>query len=260
MEQYFGAITIGITENTPAEIETPPIAKTLFVHYPDCQQMIIWLPQYGHQYGAMRLIDTQTKQVVDERPTSDRLSGSIQLLWDTLNIAPGEYDIEIDHPEGWKHRIAFKKYAEYEKPPVEKPVELPAPEPAKQSEPIVYRDGFGQEIPNADLLLREKALKDLTTNFFRRIEFEGTLRAGEVIYVDNEKRIRFWHEMGGGNCMFYIDIPTEAQWEARTQTPLGSRQEILEFVAAAVQAQQASNCRYEIGDNSIGFYYKYSRD
>ncbi len=62
--------------------------------------------------------------------------------------------------------------------------------------------------------------------------------------------------MGGGNCMVYIDIPTQLQWEAFTKTPLARRKEILEFVAATVQAQQASNCNYEIKESSIGFYYK----
>lgn len=259
MEQFFGKMVIGATENTGAQNGTPPIAKTQFVHYPDCQQLIIWLPQSGYDYGAMRLVDTRTQQVVDERPTSDRLSGSIQLLWDTLDIAPGEYDIEIDHPEGWKHRIAILKYPEHVEPPVEKPVEKPAPETAGQPEPIVYRDGLGNEIPNEDLLLREKLQKEIATKFSRRIEYEGTFRAGMIIYVDNEKRIGFSHEMGGGHCMFYIDIPTEAQWEAQTKTPLSQRQEILEFVAATVQAQQASNCRYEIGEKEIGFYYRDKR-
>ena len=56
--------------------------------------------------------------------------------------------------------------------------------------------------------------------------------------------------------MLYVDIPEEKDWEAKTKTSLSDRKEILEFVAATVQAQQASNCNYEIKDNAIVFYYK----
>jgi hypothetical protein len=254
MQQHFGIITLGTIENTGEKGDATPVVTTKFVHYPDCQQLIIWLPQYGHNYGSMRLIDQKTKQVVLEHPVSDKLSGSIQLLWDTLDVASGEYLVEIDHPEGWQHRIFFKKYSENAKIPIEKPAIQTPPE--SESEPIVYRDGFGREIPNEDLILREKSIRDIANKFARRIEYEGNFRAGEVIYIDNDRRIRFYHEMGGGNCMFYIDIPTEKEWEARTGTPLSSRQEILEFVAQTVHTQQASSTRYEIGEREIAFYYR----
>jgi len=255
MEQYFGVIVIGETGNVDAQEDIPGIEKTQFVHYPDCQQLSIWLPQSGYDYGAMRLIDVPTQQVINECPTSHRLNGSIKLLWDTLEIAPGDYLIEIDHPDGWKHRIAIKKYPEQEAPAPEAPAATPPPT-ENASGYTVYRDGFGNIMPDEDLIIREKAFKTLATRFSRRIEYEGTFRAGEIIYVDNEKRIRFSHEMGGGNCMFYIDIPTEAQWEAQTNTPLAERQEILEYVASTVRSQQASNCRYEIRENEIAYYYE----
>ena len=126
----------------------------------------------------------------------------------------------------------------------------------KKSEPIVYKDGFGNIIPDEDLILREKLNKDLARKFSRRVEYSGTLRDGQVIYIDTDTRIGFSNEMGGGNCMAFINIPSEEHWEAYTKTPLSMRQEILEFVAATVQVQQASNCKYEIKENEIGFYYK----
>ncbi|MBX2891643.1 MAG: hypothetical protein KF734_11985 [Saprospiraceae bacterium] len=257
MQQHFGIITLGAIENMGEKGGTVPVVTTKFVHYPDCQQLIIWLPKYGRDYGSMRLIDLQTKQIVWEHPVTDKLSGSIQLLWDTLDVAPGEYMVEIDHPEGWQHRVFFKKYHENEEVPVEKPaLETPTEAESKSSAPIIYRDGFGNVIPDEDLILREKVLRQITNKFTRRIEYTGNFRAGEVIYIDNEHRIQFYHEMGGGNCMFYIDIPTAQEWEARTGAPLSSRQEILEFVAQTVHAQQASSTRYEIGEREIIFYYR----
>lgn len=257
MQQHFGIIALGVIENTGEKGDATPVVTAKFVHYPDCQQLIIWLPQYGRNYGSMRLTDLGTKQAVFEHPVGDKLSGSIQLLWDTLDVAPGEYLVEIDHPEGWQHRIFFKKYSENAEIPVEKPaIQTPPKSESKPSEPIVYRDGFGNEIPNEDLMLREKVIQEVANKFARRIEYEGTFRAGEIIYVDNERRIRFPHEMGGGNCMFYIDIPSEAEWEAHTGAPLESRREILEFVAQTVHAQQASSTRYEIRERDIAFYYR----
>ena len=126
----------------------------------------------------------------------------------------------------------------------------------KEEKSIEYKDGFGNIIPNEDLILREKLNNELARKFSRRIEYEGTLRSGSVIYLDVDTRIEFSNEMGGGNCLAFINIPSEMQWEAATKTPLSRRKDILEYVAAAVQSQQASNCYYEIKEDSISFYYK----
>lgn len=126
----------------------------------------------------------------------------------------------------------------------------------KKDKRIVYKDGSGNVIPDEDMILREKLNKELAQKFSRRIEYEGNLRDGSVIYIDSDTRISFSNEMGGGNCLAFINIPTEAQWEAYTNTPLSRRKDILEFVAATVQAQQASNCKYVIKEGEIGFYYK----
>jgi hypothetical protein len=124
----------------------------------------------------------------------------------------------------------------------------------ESSDPIIYRDGAGNILPNEEQLLREKAAKDLAARFSRRLEYEGNFRAGTIIYVEGELRIRFYHEMGGGECKFYIDIPTAEKWEAQTGAPLSRREEILTFVAQTVQREQASSWRYEIGEREIGFY------
>ena len=96
----------------------------------------------------------------------------------------------------------------------------------------------------------------MAAQFGRKIEYEGTFRAGTITYVEGDLRINFYHEMGGGNCMFYVDIPTEEKWEVQTRTPLSRRQEILEFVAETVRREQASSTRYEIQDSAIVYYYQ----
>lgn len=137
-----------------------------------------------------------------------------------------------------------------------KPAKTSKQKEAEHAKPIVYKDGFGNVIPDEDLILREKLNKELERKFSRRIEYEGNLRAGSVIYIDSDTRIEFSNEMGGGTCLAYINIPAEKEWEAETQTPLSRRREIVEYVAAAVQAQQASGCSVEIKQDAIGFNYK----
>jgi hypothetical protein len=56
--------------------------------------------------------------------------------------------------------------------------------------------------------------------------------------------------------MFYIWIPTRQHWESQTKIPLEERDDIIDFIAQTVKSQQASNCRYEIKEDTIGFYYK----
>ncbi|MBC7873589.1 MAG: hypothetical protein H7Y01_06325, partial [Ferruginibacter sp.] len=244
MKLYFGKIEIGALENkqilstgmTKDDAVFFPMSEsnTRFVHYPDCQQLIIWLTHPGREYGRATLRDTKNKKVVEEWSVTDRLNGSIQVVWDTLPVAPGAYSIEIEWKNGWQHQISFVKYKENDTPPLKDPV-IPANNKEEKTQaPIQYRDGFGNEIENEDMVLREKLIKDIARKFTRHIEYEGNVRAGTIIYTDGEVRIEFSHEMGGGNCMFYIDIPSEQQWEMQTKTALAARKEILEFVALRV--------------------------
>jgi hypothetical protein len=263
MKEYFGIIQVGKISNErvlPAgamegAVDFIPMEEKHIrvVHYPDCQQLIIWLTQPGDEYGKVRLTETGNKTIREEWPVAERLNGSIQILWYTLPIAPGSYTIEIDHKSGWRHCIAIEKFAEGIIPPTEQK-DIPPEEPVSD-EPIIYRDGAGNILPNEDLILREKVNRDLFRKYSRKLTYTGTFRAGTIIYLDGDIKIEFPHEMGGGNCMFYVDIPTEEQWEAQTKTALSARLEILEFVAARVRAEQASNCRYEINGDSIVYYY-----
>ena len=108
--------------------------------------------------------------------------------------------------------------------------------------------------PDFDLVLRQQVLAALSRRWQRRLAFEGNVRAGTVVYIDGERQIRFWHEMGGGDCKLYINLPAEAQWAAATGTPLSERDEIVRFVAERVQQEKASGWRYEISAAAIEFY------
>lgn len=228
---------------------TVGLLNAKFVRYPGCQQLILWLPQSGYEnYGALRIFGPNDA-LIEDQPVRSRLNGSVQILTDTFGWAPGDYRVEISHDDGWRHELRLRKLEEGVAPPAP-----PAPPPEPRSEdPIVYRDGFGKEIPNVDLEMREELNTRLVQRFNRRLEFEGNARAGVVIYIDGDTRIRFSHEMCIGRVNMSIDLPRAAHWEAHTGTPLSARDDIVEFVARETQRTQASTWDYEIHGDRIDF-------
>lgn len=247
-EGFEGEIVLEAPVNVGAPDGVAPLA-TQFVRYPGCQQLIVWLPRPGFQgYGDLRIVGPG-EAVIEHAPVAARLNGSVQILTDTYAWAPGDYRVEIAHADGWRHELRMRK--------LEAGVAAPTPpappaEPASES-PRVYRDGFGNALPNEDLELRDQVLKRVTGRFLRRLEFEGNARAGMVIYVEADRRIRFSHEMCAGRVKFSIDLPRLEQWEAATGAPLSERDDIVEFVARETQRTQASSWSYEIHEDRIDF-------
>lgn len=248
-EAHEGQIIIGdiASLDAPADLK-PPTVK--FVHYPGAQQLILWLPKPAYQ-GYAELSVVRDGADVERGPVADRMNGSVQILFRTLEWPPGAYTITITHEEGWRHTVSLTKYEPGKEPAPPPP---PPPEPVVDKPPIVYRDGFGRVIPNADLEMRGAAQEDMVRRFTRRLEYEGNYRAGTIHLIDGDRRISFWHEMAGGDMKFFIDIPPIEHWEARTGTKLSERDEILDFVARRVQQDQAPSWNYRITANSIDFY------
>lgn len=245
---FEGQVVIGDIRTLDAP-EGVGLLTLKFVHYPGSQQLILWLPQSGyHGYGELSV--TRGDDVLERGPVRDRLNGSVQILFDTLSWPPGDYAIVITHDEGWRHEAALRKLPAGIALPASEPLPL-SPTP---SEPIVYRDGFGNVIPEVDLEIRGRAQVEVERKFGRRVEYEGTSRAGSVIYIDPVHRIVFSNEMCGGDVKVAIDIPPADTWEAATGAPLSMRDEIVTFVAERVQREQASTWRYRITDTSIEFY------
>jgi len=262
MKNHFGKIKILSIENIPdsnlngsdsfLELKDKDIR---FVHYSDCQQLIIYLPQNGDCYGNLRLIKTIDNNLVEEWPVSDRLNGSIQILWDTLYLNPGEYNIEIELKNSLqKHKINVIKYEENGNHQ-ELILSRDNENHQKESETIIYKDGNGKVLANEDLNIIEKLQLTIASNFSRKIEYEGSFREGTIIYIEGDLKIRFDHEMGGGNCMFYVIIPNEEKWEAVTKTLLNKRNDILQFIAETLKREQANSCKFEITSNQITFNY-----
>lgn len=271
---YEGIIEITKIENTGDNAAQIGTLKARFVRYPGCQQLSVWLPEYGgHGYGKLRIINTKTGKIIEEQAVSDKISGSVLMTWDTLTWSPNAFRIDIEHPKGGVHSLYLNKLKEGKIVPKDKIVEMPTasaenpslaidllPKKEPKNKEIsdsmwaVYRDGLGNIIPNEDRMIRENAFKDLAAKFSRRIEFEGNYRSGYVTYIEGDIRIKFPHEMYGGKYHFGIDIPSESQWEAQTNTPLSRRDDILTFLAKTVQREQALSWQYEIRETDIAFF------
>lgn len=247
-EAHEGHIVLGNIRNADAPA-TVGLLTLKFVHYPGAQQLILWLPQSGyHGYGDLVL--TRDSAVIDRATVRDRLNGSVQILFDTLPWPRGDYAITITHADGWRHEAELQKLEAGIAPPQPEP---PPPEPVSDA-PIVYRDGFGKLIPNLDLDIRARVQQEVARQFARRIEYEGTLRGGSVIYIDGDRRLSFDNELCGGAMKCTIYVPSAEHWLAATGVPLAERDEIIAYVAQRVQREQASSWRYEITSNSIDFY------
>jgi hypothetical protein len=260
MVQYFGSIKILKVENIfSGGIEDRGLENKMlmdrisFVHYPDCQQLILWLPDYYRHYENIRIQDMTTKEIILNHKVEEVINGSIQIIINSLFIHPGAFVLAVSKNDGLQHIVQFKKYPQGQLPEAEKIIE-PEIEPDKA--PIVYRDGFGNILPNEDLILREKTITNTINKITRRLEYVSQGRDGEVIYTEGEKRIKFLMEMGAYDCVFYINIPSAKEWEASTKFPLSEREDIITFVAEQTQRDQASSCVYKISDREISYYRK----
>ena len=271
IDSWFGTIDILSIQNIPSIDRNPESEMLLFedknikfVHYPDCQQMIIWLPEYFSNYNYLLIRKKRTEEIIFEKKVTEVINGSIQIIIDSLFILPGAYELIITNISGDKHIIEFIKRDEDYIIPIAPGENQSASSLQKilneiemeEHEPIIYRDGTGKILPNEDLELRAKILNDIVGKFTRRVEYEGNLRAGSIIYIEGDKRVKFDTEMGGGNCLFFVFIPTSEQWEKATKLPLSERVNILEFIAISANRDQASSCYYEITEDYITYYHR----
>lgn len=248
-EEHDGVVVIGdiLTVDCPAGLAAPTVK---FVHYPGAQQLTLWLPKPGHE-GYVELSVTRDGVDIERGPVANRMNGSVQILFATPGWPPGDYQVTITHKDGWRHLVELRKYAPGEAPP-------PSPqEPVVERSadgPIVYRDGFGNVIEDADLEMRDRARLDIARIFGRLLEYEGNFRAGTIVYVEGGTRIRFSHVISGGDVKFSIETPAAEHWEGFTRTPLSAREEIVAFVAERVRIEKANNWRYVINEESIDYY------
>ncbi len=135
-ENQEGIIEITRIENKGKNADQTGTLKALFVRYPGSQQLSIWLPESAwNGYGEYRIHDLKNKNRIEQKQVTDTVSGSVKLVFDSIFIAPGEYILEIDHPQGGSHVLYFNKLKENEKVPIDKIIEMPM---AVKDKPSLY--------------------------------------------------------------------------------------------------------------------------
>ena len=103
-----------------------------------------------------------------------------------------------------------------------------------------------------------KPKKDSKSEDGRCLVFENNGRSGYAIYWDGNKSTRFYTEVGGGNCLFYMVIPSIEVWASQTGYSLEERDRILPNVAEESLKKQANlpGSYYRIEEKHIVFYQK----
>lgn len=256
-DRFEGPVDIG-----PA---APPGLVARFVRYPGCQQLQLWLPQPDHN-GARRVqVRRADGLVVDDAALHERLSGPVQLLFDTLAWPPGAYQLTVDAAPGQPAvALALHKWAA-------DPPAAPPPADARVdaggrgahagfggSEPApVYRDGLGRVLPDEAQRLRDTAWAQLQRRFSRQVRVHNQGRAGTVTYEERLpqlRRLHFAHEIAGGPWHWAVTVPTPARWQAETGLPLAERDELLRFVAESLQRSQGPHWAWTLTDDTIAFH------
>ncbi len=257
-QTYFGKIVVrnivnfDIAEIPNKSLFTDSYCKVVF--YPDCQQLILWMPEPGHLFDAMIITDETNNTLAYERNIADILSGSVQIVLDTLPFAPGTYQIRVTRSGQPCFGLFFQKYPEGVEPQITKN-HFPEVE-SRDKEPIVYRDGMGNILPNEDLLFREQIFEKIRDKFISKIRYFSTGRDGYIIYSEDGNTARFEMEMGGGDCIFFIYLPDIIHWENNTGFSLADRDRIIDHIARMTQRDQAGGAEYKINERGIIYYRK----
>ncbi|MDB5850815.1 MAG: hypothetical protein JWP29_4567 [Rhodoferax sp.] len=127
-----------------------------------------------------------------------------------------------------------------------------APVPGENA-PETYVNGRGGNTLEADFQARSAGCT---------LAYRGTFRLGAIIYAEGvEGRpalcVVFRHQARRAHLRqgrFIVHLPTAAQWEAATGTPLSRREDIVDFVAETVRREEAGSWRYVIGPDRITYY------
>jgi hypothetical protein len=76
---------------------------------------------------------------------------------------------------------------------------------------------------------------------------------GSVIYREGDRRHEFGWDLGTGDVLATIYVPSTGDWDAKVPWAAGRRQEILDFIARQVRRRRAFGSRIEMHERWIQF-------
>lgn len=87
----------------------------------------------------------------------------------------------------------------------------------------------------------------------RVVEIVASGPGGSATYSEGGHAYRFDWEMGTGEVVAIVYVPSPADWDARIPWAAGRRDEVLATLAREVLRQKCRGCRVEIAERWIHF-------
>lgn len=85
------------------------------------------------------------------------------------------------------------------------------------------------------------------------VVIEGNGPGGSVTYREGEHAQSFGWDLGGGDVVATIYVPSPGDWDARVPWAAGRRDEVLAALAREVSRQKCRGCRVEIAERWVHF-------
>jgi len=89
-----------------------------------------------------------------------------------------------------------------------------------------------------------------------KIWYDKQGRSGYVWYQSPETKFSMYYELGGGDCLFGLSVPSPQDWEKITGLPVERREEVLQYVGRQVIRDEANNgsATFKIEGNWLNIY------
>ena len=81
-------------------------------------------------------------------------------------------------------------------------------------------------------------------------------RYGYIEYVENGQTCQYYWELGGGDTIAIISVPSPEEWEVKYPWARGRRQEVLSALVGETRKQRAPTAVIEWDDNMNCVYLK----
>jgi hypothetical protein len=76
-----------------------------------------------------------------------------------------------------------------------------------------------------------------------RLSYAGDGRSGRVHYQSSAADFTLYYELGGGDCVASIDLPSPRDWTRRTGLPLDRRDAVVQWIGRQVVRDQTTGGR-----------------
>ncbi len=89
-----------------------------------------------------------------------------------------------------------------------------------------------------------------------RLSYGSDGRSGRVHYQSRRADFTMYYELGGGDCVAIIDLPSVREWERRTGLPSDQRDAVVQWIGRQVVRDQTRDGagRFEVQGGWLNVY------